>query len=94
MRAWILYTALRVGLFVVLTAILYAVLVRFMGTTLLAGAAAAAVAALLSFCVSYIFLGRLRARVASEFAARRGARPASSDEDAEDAAIAPSDQKR
>ena len=86
MRAWILYSALRVGLFAVLFAITYALTAQY---TDIAWALAAVVAALLAFCISYIFFGRLRARVATELAASRQQRtaPAGSDEDAEDAAI-------
>jgi hypothetical protein len=50
---------------------------------------AAIVAALLALCISYIFFGRLRERVAAELAASREAKAANaakagSDEDAED----------
>lgn len=86
MRAWILYTAVRVGLFAVLFAVFYALTAQLWT---FAWAAAAVVAALASFCISYIFFGRLRARVATELASRRPRPPkAGSDEGAEDAALA------
>ena len=45
-------------------------------------------AALAAFCISYIFFGRLRARVAGELAASRTPKPkAGSDEDAEDTVV-------
>jgi hypothetical protein len=54
-----------------------------------AWAVAAVVAALLAFCISYIFFGRLRARAVAELAASRRPRtpPAGSDENAEDSII-------
>ena len=85
MRAWIVYSALRVGVFVVLFALLFAL------TTAIglqpAWLIAAVVAALLALCVSYIFFSRLRERVALDLAAARAA-PAKSgeDEDVEDRA--------
>lgn len=89
MRAWILYSALRVGVFLVLFALLFGL------TTTIglqpAWLIAAVVAALLALCISYIFFRGLRERVALDVAkARSGvagaARKAGSDEDAEDAA--------
>lgn len=85
MRVWILYSALRVGLFAVLFAVFYALTAQLWTY---AWAAAALAAALVSFCISYIFFGRLRARVAGELASRRPRAPkAGSDEGAEDAAL-------
>lgn len=86
MRAWILYSALRVGLFAVLFAVVYALTAQLWS---FAWAVAAVVAALLAFCISYIFFGRLRARAIAELAASRQPRtpPAGSDENAEDAVI-------
>ncbi|MGN6325643.1 DUF4229 domain-containing protein [Pseudolysinimonas sp.] len=85
MRAWVLFTIVRVGLFAVLFAVLYAVTAP-LGS--LAWAGAAVIAALLAFCISYIFFGKLRARVAAEMSERSRARTAKagSDEDAEDRA--------
>ena len=88
MRAWILYSALRIGIFLVLFALLYA-LTASIGLDL-AWLISAVAAALIALCVSYIFLGRLRGRVADEVVAARAGtatpgRPrAGSDEDAED----------
>ena len=80
MRAWILYSALRVGVFLVLFALLFAL------TTTIglqpAWLIAAVVAALLALCISYIFFRGLRERVALDIAAARAA-PAKSGEDEE-----------
>jgi hypothetical protein len=83
MRAWILYSLVRVGLFAVAFVVLYALTAQIGG---LAWLGAAIVAALLAFCISYIFFGKLRARVATEMAMSRQAKAAKagSDEDAED----------
>jgi uncharacterized membrane protein len=88
MRPWVLFTIVRVGLFAVLFAVLYALTAQ-LGSFAWAGAAV--VAALLAFCVSYIFFGKLRARVAAEMAERAQDRraKAGSDEDAEDRADRP-----
>ena len=80
MRAWIVYSALRVGVFLVLFALLFAL------TTTIglqpAWLIAAVVAALLALCISYIFFRRLRERVALDIAAARAA-PAKSGDDEE-----------
>ena len=88
MRAWVLFTIVRVGLFAVLFAVIYALTAQ-LGAFAWAGAAV--VAALLAFCISYIFFGTLRARVAAEMAERAQGRRAKSgsDEDAEDRADRP-----
>jgi hypothetical protein len=84
-RAWIIYSAVRIGLFAVIFLVLWGLTAHLWS---FAWAAAAVVAALASFCISYIFFGRLRARVASELAAsRRRSAPAGSDENAEDAVV-------
>jgi hypothetical protein len=80
-RAWVIYSVLRVGLFLVLfVALLLFDVVYWV---------AAIAAALIALLVSYIFFGRLRARVAEELVARRAAAAepptADSDEGAEDA---------
>lgn len=90
MRAWILYSALRLGLFAVLFAILYGLTVSSFPSTawLMAGLGGA----VLAFCISYIFLKSLRERVALELVkARSGTGTnakvrAGSDEDVEDTA--------
>lgn len=85
MRAWVLFTIVRVGLFAVLFVVLYALTAQ-LGSFAWAGAAV--LAALLALCISYIFFGGLRARVAAEMAERTRERKAKagSDEDAEDRA--------
>ena len=90
MRAWILYSALRLGLFAVLFGILYAVTVSAFPT--IAWVIAGVGGAVLALCISYIFLKPLRDRVALELVnARAGnGKVASvklgSDEDVEDTA--------
>jgi Na+/melibiose symporter-like transporter len=84
-RAWIVYSALRVGVFLLLFALLFA-LTNSIGLQP-AWLIAAAVAALLALCISYIFFHRLRERVALELAAARTASPRpGNDEQAEDGA--------
>lgn len=90
MRAWILYSAVRVGVFLVIFAVLYALIsaIGWSPAWVIAGCAAA----VLALCISYIFFGKLRDRVALEVVAaregtaKRKAPRAGSDEDAEDAA--------
>lgn len=81
MRAWVIYSVVRVGLFAGLFLLLWLLGIEWW--------LAAISAAVIALCISYIFLGRLRARVAGEIAARREARgeapAANSDEDVEDA---------
>ena len=86
MRAWVLFTIVRVGLFAVLFAVIYALTAQIGA---FAWAGAAVVAALLAFCISYIFFGKLRARVATEMAERARDRRAKSgsDEATEDTVI-------
>lgn len=90
MRAWILYSALRLGLFAVLFVILYGLTVTNFPDTAIAIAGIGG--ALLSLCLSYIFLRRLRDRVSIELANARAASggratvKVGSDEDVEDAA--------
>ncbi len=76
MRAWVTYSVLRVGLFLVIFALLLIVNIPWW--------LAATIAAVVALCISYIFFGKLRAQVATEFAARRRAPAPDSDEDAED----------
>ncbi|HEY4224712.1 MAG TPA: DUF4229 domain-containing protein [Pseudolysinimonas sp.] len=90
MRAWILYSGVRVGVFLVLFAVLYAVTASFGLDP--AWAIAAVGAAILALCISYIFLKPLRDRVARSVADARTSTPkaaaakSGSDEDIEDAA--------
>lgn len=89
MRAWIVYSALRVGVFLLLFALLFALTAAIgLEPAWLISACAAAVLAL---CISYIFFRPLRDRVALDVAAARTGTAskqarAGSDEDAEDAA--------
>ncbi|MDP9028418.1 MAG: DUF4229 domain-containing protein [Actinomycetota bacterium] len=90
MRAWILYSALRLGLFAVLFVILYALTVSAFPT--MAWVIAGLGGAILALCVSYIFLKPLRDRVALELVNARASTgtaatvKAGSDEDVEDTA--------
>ena len=89
-RAWILYSALRVGVFLVLFVGLYALTtsIGFDPAWLISALAAA----VLAFCISYIFFRPLRERVALDVVAARAgtakapAAKAGSDEDVEDTA--------
>ena len=90
MRAWILYSAVRIGVFLVLFALLYGLTASIgLNPAWLISALAAAV---LAFCISYIFFRPLRERVALDVVAARAgtakapAAKAGSDEDVEDAA--------
>ncbi len=90
MRAWIVYSALRVGVFLVIFVVLYALTTAIGWNP--AWVISACAAAVLALCISYIFFRPLRERVAMDVvAARSGATKAKtpragSDEDAEDAA--------
>lgn len=78
MRAWVLFSALRVLVFAVPFGILFALGLEWW--------IAALVAAVVGFCASYIFLRPLRDRVARQLAEARTAAPKSTaDEEAEDA---------
>lgn len=63
MRPWIAYSLLRVGLFTVFFAVLFALGLEWW--------LAAIIAAALGFCVAYIFFRKLRERVAVDLAASR-----------------------
>lgn len=88
MRAWILYSALRVGMFAVLFLLLWALTASVWPSTAIIIAAIGA--AVLSLCLSYIFLKPLRDRVALQVVEARSGTPkpsktkAGSDEDVED----------
>jgi hypothetical protein len=84
------YTLLRVGIFAVLLAVLSFVLPVEPWIS-------AIIAAVIAFCISYIFLSRPRAVVAEQIAsARRGGAPRASDSDdaVEDAATDGDDLRR
>lgn len=84
MRDWLLYTALRVLAFAIPFGILYAIGLEWWISAL--------IAAVVGFCVSYIFLRRQRDAVALQIvAAREGGTKPRADEDAEDASPAPRD---
>ncbi len=79
-RAWVIYSLVRVLVFAVPLGILLAIGFEWWIATLLAAA--------VGFCVSYIFLRPLREQVATQLAASRGAAAEArlrTDEDAEDA---------
>ena len=90
MRAWILYSGVRLGLFAAIFALLYALTANALGN--LSWAISAAVAAIAALCISYIFLKPLRDRVALSVAEARAGNvkvapiKAGSDEDVEDSA--------
>ena len=90
MRAWILYSALRVGVFLAIFAVLFALTTAIGWNP--AWLISACAAAVLALCVSYIFFRPLRERVALDLVAARSgttgdrAPKAGSDEDAEDTA--------
>lgn len=81
-RTWVWFTALRVGIFAVVLAVLLLVLpvAPWISTVL---------AAVIAFCISFIFLNKPRAELSRQLADRRsGRRPATpTDDDAEDAAV-------
>jgi membrane protein implicated in regulation of membrane protease activity len=76
MRPWIAYTLLRVGLFAALFALLFVLGLEWW--------LAAIIAAVLGFCVAYIFFRRLRERVAVDLAASRAGTDRRPDEVVED----------
>ncbi len=76
MRPWIAYTLLRVGLFAVFFAALFLLGLEWW--------LAAIIAALLGFCVAYIFFRPLRERVAADLAAARANTDPRPDEIVED----------
>lgn len=76
-RAWVLYSLIRLGLFAVVFALLYLVAVPWW--------LAAILAAVIGFCIAYIFFRPLRDRMALELAeARERSSRRSADEVAED----------
>jgi inner membrane protein involved in colicin E2 resistance len=88
-RPWIVYSALRVGVFLLVFALLFALTTAIGWNP--AWLISACAAALIALCISYIFFRPLRDRVALDVANARAGTKASvpstgSDEDAEDAA--------
>lgn len=80
MRALLIYSIVRVGLFIVAFVLLYWLLPANLWWL------AAICSALISFSLSYIFFGGLRAKVAAEMSARRGRPATDPDAAAEDVA--------
>jgi hypothetical protein len=78
-KATLLYTLIRIGLFAVLFAIL--------SLTPMSVFVSAAVAAVLALLLSYIFLGRLRTGVAETIVRRRAAPERDDDADLEDSLL-------
>ncbi len=83
MRTWVWYSIIRIGLFAAAFALLF---------WLLGGEfwwLAAICAALIALCLSYIFLGRMRQRIAADIAERtsRKTPPVDQDAEIEDAAV-------
>ncbi len=78
MKPWITYSLVRVGIFAVVLTILLLLLPRESWWV------AAIAAAIIGLCVSTIFFGDLRRRVAEDLASRRGTRPRDDDAEVED----------
>jgi hypothetical protein len=76
-KPWLQYSLIRVGIFVVVFAVLYLLRPDLWWAWALG-------AALISLCVGYIFFGDLRDRVAADLAARRADTTPSVDDVAED----------
>lgn len=81
MKPWLKYSVVRLGLFAVVLGVLLVLRFDPLWATL--------IAAVVGFCISYLFFAPLRRRVALDLADRRS-RPAKLDDDsaAEDEAIA------
>ncbi|WIE63962.1 DUF4229 domain-containing protein [Curtobacterium sp. MCLR17_036] len=86
MKAWLLYTLARLGIFA-------AALVLLLVLTPMKWYWATIVAALVGLLVSYIALARLRTQVATSLANRRTAPAADADSDFEDGVVDASDQR-
>ncbi len=78
MSPWIVYSALRFGLFAVVFGVLFAIGLEWW--------AAAIIATVVAFTVSYIFFAGLRDRIAADLAERRERPPVDADAEAEDTA--------
>jgi uncharacterized membrane protein YjjB (DUF3815 family) len=72
-KPWVKYSLIRLGVFAVTFAVLLALEVQWW--------LAALIAAVIGFCVAYVFFGKLRDAVAHDLQTRRSA---SSDKDGED----------
>lgn len=78
MPAWLQYTLIRLGIFAVVFALLLLLDIQWF--------VAALIAAVVGFCVGYIFFRDLRLRMAAELANARSRRTVDPDADAEDGA--------
>ncbi|MDO7880875.1 DUF4229 domain-containing protein [Antiquaquibacter soli] len=76
MKPWVAYSLLRVGLFAAAFAVLMLLGIEWWLSAILA--------AVIGLCVSYIFFGRLRERVALDIAQRRDAPARDVDAEVED----------
>lgn len=76
MRPWIAYTLVRVGMFAAVFVVLLLLGLEWW--------LAAPIAAVVGFCVAYIFFRPLRERVAADLAAARANTAPRHDEDVED----------
>jgi hypothetical protein len=76
-KPWLAYSLLRVGVFALVFALLMLADVEWWLSAL--------IAAIVGFCVGYVFFGRLRDRVALDIAERRARPAADADSRAEDA---------
>jgi hypothetical protein len=75
-KPWVAYSLARIGIFAaIFAALLYSGIVAWLS---------AIIAAVISFCASYLFLGRLRDAVARDIVARRDRPATSADTEAED----------
>ena len=77
MKPWLQYALIRVGIFAVVFAVLYLLNQELWWAWAIG-------AALISLCVGYIFFGKLRNRIAADFAARQADTTPKEDEVAED----------
>ena len=77
MKPWLAYSLVRVGVFALVFALLMLANVQWWLSAILA--------AIVGFCVGYVFFGRLRDRVALDIAERRARPTGDADSRAEDA---------
>lgn len=76
MKPWVLYSLVRVGVFLGAFAVLVLIGLQWW--------LAAIIAAVVGLCVSYIFFGRLRNAVARDIVERRSTRARDADAEVED----------
>ncbi len=81
MKAWILYTVARIGVFIVACIVLWLLLGDLWAHWWWLGVLFAGI---IAFCISYIFFGKLKAQVVADLAARAAGRvPVRADVDAQ-----------